>query len=568
MKQKLKDNSKLIFIVLICIFIVGLYIFYLKNENTIKTWDRSCYWTTLIRQRGYINTEGIKDNIMRIYNSINYDDYNLLPSTILMPVYLLLDNSYLSYIMSVVLLYLIPLMIVAYLLFKKKCDKTSLISCILFMVPILFSVQLHYPIMSGYLDIVGVLLAFSIIYNNYGYDFKKLDLKKNIISAVLICVLAVIRRYYLFFVVGYFGALFITYLVNDVILKKEFKTFLTRIKNIAILGFTFTIPIVILFYKMIYRIVANNYSFMYSAYADGGWIVTFKYLFGYLGIITLIMFIGGIVISILKHKNEKKINDFIVLLTGLIALFLFLRTQNMGCQHVYILLPTFLYFITTFTVEIYQLLNKKILKIIYVVVIILLIILNFFMQFSSNTYPIFTNIKTPYKDKYRQNIRETMEFINENVYETNSKIYIVASGHIYNSETFKNYDLPDMSKYDNYVNVPNVDLRDGFSTELFEAEYLMTITPAEYHLNPKDQQVVGIVFDAVEGGILDDVYENVFTKQVEEITIKIYKKINDYSIDNMRYFIDKFDESYSDHPELFKDRIEDYIINLDKENNE
>ena len=141
---------------------------------------------------------------------------------------------------------------------------------------------------------------------------------------------------------------------------------------------------------------------------------------------------------------------------------------------------------------------------------------------------------------------------------TITKAFHTFKRNLYNNETFANYYLPETKLRDKIVATPNVDLRDGFSSVLYVSDYVMTVTPEQYHLGKENQLVVGIIYDTIENeSPINDNYDLIAEYDIEygDVKIRIYEKIREYDIKDKEYLKDEFNKYYSKYPELFENRI-------------
>ena len=568
----IKDNSTLILLGIVFTLVLAIiYVYFLKTENTIRTWDYSGYWLITVYQKLSWHTANILESIKHIFITINKDDYNLLPSTLLQPVFGLSNNSFFGYIMSVFIVYLVPLLITFSFIFLKlfKKLKYRTLSYILFMFMIVLSPQLHIPVFCGYLDVVGLLICAFIMYHILDYDFEKFEFKKNILIALGLFLLTIIRRYFIFWTIGLFVSLEVVYIVKDLIINKNMKLIVNRTKNIIILGLSFSIPVILLFTEMFLRSTGTNYKVIYSAYKNGNLFWLFKNLFSYNGIVLMLLFITGFILMIKKQEYRK--NAIIILLNCVITFILFGSIQGIGRHQYYVLLFSVLFFVTAAAVLILEELsvNKKLKKhkviqnsfiVLFTIFVIMFSYKNFTIIFSKETDFLYTNSKITMYSSTKSNISNTMTKIKDILKDNDKKIYVVASSEAYNAETFPNSILPDLILKDRFTSVSNVDLRDGFDKNFLLADYILIVTPTQYHLRPENQRVVGVLYDAIENKTpLNNNLNLVFYDKIENenIEFKIYEKVKNFTKEDQKFLTEEFNKYYPQNKELFHNRILD-----------
>ena len=565
-------KEKLIFIwLLIFILSLGLiYVYYLKTENLIRTFDSSGYWINAINQKA--NLGNISETIKRLLITINKDDYNLLPVTFLQPIFYFSSNSFFAYVMSIYIVYVIPLFTILTFIFLKlfKNIKYKTLCYVIFMFPIILSPQLHIPIMLGYLDVGCLLLIVVIMYHILDYDFSKFSLKNNLVISFALFILTIMRRYFIFWTIGFFLAIAIVYFFYD-FSRREYRLFFIRLKNIIILGLSFSIPLIICFSEMFIRSTSTNYKDLYNGFKQGSIFHYIKETINYTGYILVIFLVLGIIITV-RNKNYKK-NSVIILLNGAISFLLFNVIQGMNVHQFYIVLFSILYFITSFFVVDSDAImkntrlnerTKKITLGIFILFIITFCTVNFLIVFKQSNNKLLTNGKIIVYSDLRDKIEKTMNFIPQILDQNNKKIYVLASGYTFNSEIFANSILPDLSLKDRFTSVAHLDIRDGFDPSFYEAQYVLTVSPLEYSLTPETQKVIGILYNAIEAtSPLNDNFNLIYEEQLSdsEYKIKIYEKVGDFTTKDKEFLKDQFNKYYSEYKELFEYRI----INSTKE---
>ena len=552
------------YIIVSLIFILGLtllYCYILSNNNLIKVWDHSTYWITTLGQKYSVLQDSIITTIKNIYHSINNDDYNLLASTILLPIFIWTNGNYFSYGISIFIMGIIPVFLIYVLLFKKIYGKTKAdwLALVLFLIPFAFSPSIHSPTMEGYLDVIGLIPIGIILYYTYNYNFEKFDLKRTIILSICFLLTIILRRYYVYFTVSYFLTLAIIYTVKKLWIKKEAQWFKQGL-HLFIIGISFSLVTIILFRPMIERIIIGDYANSYSAYSLGNIFYQIKQITQHIGIGTFIIFVASCIYLLLKSKEKREF--IIILITNMIlSILLFNRVQTMDQHHYYIFLLNILLIISMFFVDLYLSYRKKgsKKKLAVLIIICLYSLLNLYFAINpfKNSALIFSKTKISYQSDFREMIKPTMQYLKELLEDNDDIVYTVASSGVYNNETFANYDLPETELRNRIIPTPNVDLRDGFSNSIYEAKYVLVVTPKQLHLDEKDQQVVSIIYDAIEEeSPIKENYKLIKEFKFSETeSIKIYEKCKDYDNEDKEYLKNEFNKSYKKYKELFENRI-------------
>ena len=79
------------------------------------------------------------------------------------------------------------------------------------------------------------------------------------------------------------------------------------------------------------------------------------------------------------------------------------------------------------------------------------------------------------------------------------KVYVLSSSEELNDSIIQNRakELGYVQLSDNILYTQEVDKRDGFPSNLFDARYILLTQPTGYHLDPSEQRSIGILHDYV-----------------------------------------------------------------------
>ena len=199
-----------------------------------------------------------------------------------------------------------------------------------------FSWTLTYPWlrMSAILaqpDWFGLIFAFAILLLTLDYRFEKLELGRFVLIFLATATIILSRRWYLYFVVGYYFA----YAVLVVIHSLRHKA-LVELRNLVLFGLMAMAAMVILLWPMVSHILTYDYADRY-AYYDGGGFATEIYLQTLrMGLFNLILMAMGI-FSSFKHKRPG-----LACMAGLeilVSMVLFTSVQNTGSHQMLLFLP-------------------------------------------------------------------------------------------------------------------------------------------------------------------------------------------------------------------------------------
>jgi hypothetical protein len=511
-------------------------------------------------------------SIKRVITTINYDEYNSLPSFLLQPFFNLTNKNFTWYVLSIFIQFF-TLVFISFTLFftsiynkafsEEESVRKKHFIFILFSMAFSLLPTIHRPILNGMLDVIDLLYVFIIYFVIVKYDFNKFNLKYILMISASLFLIIITRRYYSFWIVGFYVAMFLYHSIEYLIVKKDWGQALRVLVNIGLSGFFALAALFIFFYRMIEKIINANYSYFYSAYLKGGVFHQLLEIVKDFGWIIIVLALLGYTASIAKGYLRKI--SIIMIINFIVTVLVFNRVQTMGMHHLYIITPMIVYGLMMFVIAIFKMnFGKKVTKIM-VGVFIVLILSNFYVSTRRLSYDnvfvknfIFgrASVAPVNRDDYDV-IEDINNYILSIVNEEN-KIYIIAASEKYCSETFSNFHLPSLYEKENYYSpVSTVDLTHGFNPSIYTSKYVMTISPAQYHMDLEDERVIGILHDAIENkSIIYDNYELIYeNKDVAGVEFKIYKLVSNYTQEQKQYLADEFDKYYSHLPEMFRDRI-------------
>ena len=112
------------------------------------------------------------------------------------------------------------------------------------------------------------------------------------------------------------------------------------------------------------------------------------------------------------------------------------------------------------------------------------------------------------------------------------------------------------------VLMSDVDLRDGFNTSFFDAEYVVTSDPVQIHMKEENERVVSTLNSLVRNGsgYVGSHYEVVESFDFSDgVEVTVHRRTSDFTDSEVHRLQSVFDGFYPDKPELFHDRFEDYL---------
>ena len=187
-------------------------------------------------------------------------------------------------------------------------------------------------------DWFGLIFAFAILLLTLDFRFDTLEPARFGLIFLATAAIILARRWFLYFVVGYYFAYVLLLIAGCVRLAKggAVSAALRRGKNLILFGLASVAAMVILLWPMVSHILTYNYAGRYSYYNGGGLALEAFYHLGRLGLFNLILIALGLVFA------AKRKLPTLPCLAGcelVVSLLLFTRVQNTGSHQFLLFLP-------------------------------------------------------------------------------------------------------------------------------------------------------------------------------------------------------------------------------------
>ncbi len=426
-----------------------------------------------------------------------------------------------------------------------------------------------FPVLSGYTDAAALIpLLFCYIITLKIEYAKVIEWKKCMLNGILLVIVLLMRRYFGYTVVGYVLFLFGYVLFGDG--PRNWKCGLkNKIANIMITGVTSMGILVIFFRGFVIQSLFNNYEEAYAAYNIQGLADKWKAFCLYFGLAVIFLAVCSVICS----WKDKIIyfSVFSILALG-ISMMLFYRVGDPGVHHYYIAAVPMI----TLAVLGYEMLHGMVFKAgrkkcicILEAAVVGICALNY--GFSLGIIPSVENRALFIQNTFVPRVRgdRASLLLMESEFERLDAhgfqgVYVVASSDVINNDILFKLDAPFFEKKYQLCAVSHVDLRDGFNTEFFDADVIVDCSPLQVHLSPEGQSVISLLHDLFnddEGGDFKKKYKLTDVYQLDDgVQAYIYVKQQELEKSDVEYVRDLYEKRYSDYPQLFKDRFDEYIL--------
>ena len=190
-------------------------------------------------------------------------------------------------------------------------------------------------------DWFGLIFGFSILLLTLDFRFEKLEPVRFCLLFAATAAIILSRRWYLYFVVGYYFAYALLVLVSSVRIARagQKPQALMQVRNLVLFGLMSMVAMLILLWPMVRKILGFDYAGRYSYYNFGGLTLELAAQALRIGLLNFILIGLGLWFA------AKRRLPALPCLAGaelLISLLLFIRVQNSGSHQMLLFLPGWL----------------------------------------------------------------------------------------------------------------------------------------------------------------------------------------------------------------------------------
>ena len=188
-------------------------------------------------------------------------------------------------------------------------------------------------------DWFGLIFGFSILLLTLDFRFEKLEPVRFCLLFAATAAIILSRRWYLYFVVGYYFAYAVLVLVSSARIARagQKKQALLQVRNLVLFGLMSMVAMLILLWPMVSRILAYSYAERYSYYNGGGFAAEISLQFWRMGLMNLVLVGMGLWFSLKKRKMPAL--PCLAGLEILLSMLLFTRIQNTGSHQMLLFVP-------------------------------------------------------------------------------------------------------------------------------------------------------------------------------------------------------------------------------------
>ena len=425
--------------------------------------------------------------------------------------------------------------------------------------------------MLGQPDWFGLIFGFSILLLTLDFRFESLQPVRFCLLFAATAAIILSRRWYLYFVVGYYFAYAALVLVSSVRTARagQKPQALMQVRNLVLFGLMSMVAMLILLWPMVRKILGYDYAGRYSYYNFGGLTLELAAQALRIGLLNFILIGLGLWFA------AKRRLPALPCLAGaelLISLLLFIRVQNSGSHQMLLFLPGWLLLFLTGAAALAEGIQKhRELKLFYWVFTLVFAVsvrcspltVVAMPGFLVDHFPLeatreFVRLdKLIYDRKDLPQIKAIANWIDTHCAEGELS-YMIPHDMLYCPDHFKNCLLPETPINDKLAFGFSVPGTHNFPMQFFEAKYVLTA-------DPFPQTFVG-------NGELSHKWNDRFLAVREQsfalettfdmgngTTFTIWRRTVAHTRAEVEYYLSAFTEEDAKYPEMFSEIAESWL---------
>ena len=423
----------------------------------------------------------------------------------------------------------------------------------------------------GQPDWFGLIFGFSILLLTLDFRFEKLEPVRFCLLFAATAAIILSRRWYLYFVVGYYFAYAALVLVSSVRTARagKKKQALLQVRNLVLFGLMSMVAMLVLLWPMVRKILGYDYAGRYAYYNFGGLTLELAAQALRIGLLNFILIGLGLWFA------AKRRLPALPCLAGaelLISLLLFIRVQNSGSHQMLLFVPGWLLLFLTGAAALAEGIQKhRDLKLFYWVFTLVFAVsvrcspltVVAMPGFLVDHFPLeatreFVRLdKLIYDRKDLPQIKAIANWIDTHCAEGDLS-YMIPHDMLYCPDHFKNCLLPETPINDKLAFGFSVPGTHNFPMQFFEAKYVITADPfpqtfvGSGELSHKLNEMFLAVRD--EYFALEATFD-----MGNGTTFTIWRRTAAPTRAEVEYYLSAFTEEDAQYPEMFSEIAESWL---------
>lgn len=543
---------------------IGFFLFFPNIDNEIQIYDATVYWIKTIDGKDLL-FHSISAYFRNLYETLT-QEYTGVAAFPLMFFTELLGESFANFCRSIYFAYYVPtclfLTIYATRLYARARDvKVSTVAFICCFLICLINVNMLWPIKNGYVDVAGLLLVAIMLNISLGWDGVAFKWKQMLGLATLGVLLVLTRRWYAYYVVGFFFAYGIRFLYYSLTEEQFSVAKLGRLLLNMLLIAIVAIGLVLIIDPDIFALfLQNDYADAYAAYKSMGIlgnIWSFGKNFG-----LILVLISGLGVNLLFRSKQVEAKSAAVQLVvaTLTAVILFSFVQDLSYHHQYLYLPMMLTFVCVSGIYAtqYMLVKRKPFLFIPLMLAVVLNVVFAYVPAVANiatfTQPVTTAIHHYPSAHPNYDVIETLvDDLTAKTEHTLNKIYVVGDNEALSAELLKRISLPEETvSLSALLQTKIVDTRDGFPSHFFLADYVVMLRDFQSGFDTIQHIGYQIHDLLLNDSTFAQYYHLDSTYPTNDNQILVFKKVKDSDTKLVNLLSKRLQTFYPDNPFVYQ----------------
>ncbi len=425
--------------------------------------------------------------------------------------------------------------------------------------------------MLGQPDWFGLIFAFSILLLTLDFRFESLQPVRFCLLFLATAAIILSRRWYLYFVVGYYFAYAALVLVSSVRTARAGQKTQARVqvRNLVLFGLMSMVVMLVLLWPMVRKILGYDYAGRYAYYNFGGLTLELAAQALRIGLLNFILIGLGLWFA------AKRRLPALPCLAGaelLISLLLFIRVQNSGSHQMLLFLPGWLLLFLTGAAALAEGISRhRAAKVVFWVFTLVFAVsvrcspltVVAMPGFLVDHFPLavtkeFVRLdKLIYDRKDLPQIKAIANWIDTHCAEGEIS-YMIPHDMLYCPDHFKNCQLPATPINDKLAFGFSVPGTHNFPMQFFEAKYVLTADPFPQTFvgNGELSHKLNEMFLAVR----DEYFAQEATFDMGNgTTFTIWRRTVAPTRSEVEYYLSAFKEEDAQYPEMFSEIAESWL---------
>lgn len=420
-------------------------------------------------------------------------------------------------------------------------------------------------------DWFGLIFAFAILLLTLDYRFEKLEPGRFALIFLATAAIILTRRWYLYFVVGYYFSYALLLFVSSGKLAKagDKALALRRVRNLVLFGLCAMVAMVALLWPMVSKILAFDYSDRYSYYNVGGLVTELYYHAMRTGLLNFALILFGFWLC---FRRKLFALPALALSELALSMVLFTRVQNSGSHQMLLYLPAYVILFLVGAAGLAESIDKfKVPKLCYwaftlvfavsvrcsplTVMALPELVIHAFHPASLTEYMHFDELTYDRKDLSQ--IQAVTQWLTAHLGEGDTA-YMIPDDMLYNPGHLRNCMLPEHpldGKLPDSFSVPGTHT---FPMGFFEAKYVITADPFPSTLAPDTE--LGHRFNAQFIQLRDETHTLAATFDMGNgYTFSIWERVEAPTREEVETYLHVFDAENAQYPEMFSQVTEGWL---------